>query len=44
MTKKKDVEIVYGLEIDPGYCDVIIRRYAEFKEIDVEEIYATAQV
>ena len=24
--------ICYGMELDPGYCDVIRRRYAEFAD------------
>jgi len=36
--------VCYGLEIDPGYCDVIISRYCAMKEIDPEAVYSTAML
>ena len=35
--------ICYGMEIDPHYCDVIIKRYSNFTGIPEEEIRATRE-
>ena len=34
----------YTMEIDAGYCDVIISRYCAMKEIDPEAVYSTAML
>lgn len=40
---EKEKVNAWGCELDPGYCDVIIERYAKFMGIDADEIYATAE-
>jgi DNA modification methylase len=34
--------ICYGMELDPKYCDVIIQRYCNFTNTDIEDIYGQA--
>ena len=38
---EKTGRICYGMEIDPKYCDVIIKRYADYVDISEEGIRAT---
>ena len=35
--------ICYGMEIEPKYCDVIIKRYADYTDISEENIRETVQ-
>ena len=35
--------ICYGMEIDPKYCDVIIKRYADYIGIPEKKIRATRE-
>lgn len=39
---EKTGRICYGMEIDPGYCDVIIKRFCNFTGANEDEIYRTA--
>ena len=40
---EKTGRICYGMEIDPKYCDVIIKRYADYVGIDEENIRQTRE-
>jgi DNA modification methylase len=40
---EKTGRVCYGMEIDPKYCDVIIRRYAEYTGTSEESIRATRE-
>ena len=35
---EKTKRICYGMEIDPYYCDVIIQRYKDYTDKEVEKI------
>ena len=35
--------VCYGMEIDPKYCDVIIKRYADYAKVDEAAIRATRE-
>jgi len=39
---EKNNRICYGMEIDPGYVDVIIKRYCNFTGANEDEIYNSA--
>jgi DNA modification methylase len=40
---EKTGRICYGMEIDPKYCDVIIKRYADYAKVDEDGIRATRE-
>jgi len=40
---EKTGRVCYGMEIDPKYCDVIIKRYADYVGISEEVIRATRE-
>ena len=33
----------YGMEIDPKYCDVIIKRYCDYAHVDEASVRATRE-
>jgi DNA modification methylase len=40
---EKTARVCYGIEIDPKYCDVIIKRYADYMGVPEKEIRATRE-
>jgi tRNA G10 N-methylase Trm11 len=40
---EKTGRVCYGMEIDPKYCDVIIKRYADYVGIDEKVIRKTVK-
>jgi site-specific DNA-methyltransferase (adenine-specific) len=40
---EKTGRICYGMEIDPKYCDVIIKRYADYADTSEDSIRATRE-
>lgn len=40
---QKTGRICYGMEIDPKYCDVIIKRYADYTNTPEDSIHATVE-